>query len=126
MKKSAEVDAYIAAFPKKVAARLSSVRRAIRAAAPKATEGISYRIPAYRQNGILVYFAGFRNHIGLFPPVRDPAIAQAAKKYAGPKGNLKFPHAEPLPLPLITRIVRFQVKQDSARAAAAKKKKRAA
>ena len=122
MKKSAEVDAYIAAFPKEIAARLSRVRRAIRAAAPKAAEGISYRIPAYRQNGILVYFAGFRHHIGLFPPVRDPVIAKAARKYAGPKGNLKFPHAEPLPLPLIARIVRFQVRQDSARAPTAKKK----
>jgi uncharacterized protein YdhG (YjbR/CyaY superfamily) len=124
MKKSAEVDAYIAAFPTELAARLSRVRRAIRAAAPKATEGISYRIPAYRQNGILVYFAGFRHHIGLFPPVRDAAIAKAAKKYAGPKGNLRFPHAEPLPLPLIARIVRFQVKQDAARGVGAKKKKR--
>jgi uncharacterized protein YdhG (YjbR/CyaY superfamily) len=123
MNRSAEVDAYIAAFPKEIAARLSRVRRAIRAAAPKAAEGISYRIPAYRQNGILVYFAGFRHHIGLFPPVRDPAIAKAAKKYAGPKGNLQLPHAEPLPLPLITRIVRFQVKQDSACAAKAKEKR---
>ncbi len=124
MKMSAEVDAYIAAYPREIAARLSRVRRAIRAAAPKAIEGISYRIPAYRQNGILVYFAGFRHHIGLFPPVRDAAIAKAAKKYAGPKGNLRFPHAEPLPLPLITRIVRFQVKQDSARRGSAKRKKR--
>ncbi len=123
MQKSAEVDAYIAAFPKEIAARLSKVRRAIRAAAPKAIEVISYRIPAYRHNGVLVYFAGFRHHIGLFPPVRDPAIAKAAKRYAGPKGNLRFPHAEPLPLPLITRIVCFQVKQDSARATRAKKKK---
>jgi len=116
MKKSREVDAYIATFPKEVGTRLSRVRRAIRAAAPKAAEGISYRIPAYRQNGMLVYFAGFRHHIGLYPPVRgDDSIAAAAKKYAGPKGNLKFPHADPLPLGLIARIVRARVKLDAAK-----------
>jgi uncharacterized protein YdhG (YjbR/CyaY superfamily) len=114
MKKSAEVDAYIAAFPKEIAARLSRVRRAIRAAAPKATEGISYRIPSYRINGVLVYFAGFRHHIGFYPPARgDAGIASAAKKYAGPKGNLRFPHADALPLGLITRIVRLRVRQDA-------------
>ena len=113
MKRNAEVDVYIATFPKEIGARLSKVRRAIRAAAPKAIEGISYRIPAYRQNGMLVYFAGFRHHIGLYPPVRgDAAIARAAKKYAGPKGNLKFPHADPLPLALIARIVRHRLRQD--------------
>ena len=125
MKKSREVDAYIATFPKEVGTRLSRVRLAIRAAAPKAAEGISYRIPSYRQNGVLVYFAGFRHHIGLYPPVRgDDSIARAARKYAGPKGNLKFPHADPLPLGLVTRIVRLRVRQDTTRAAKAKKKRR--
>lgn len=118
-----EIDAYIASFTKPVQAKLRQVRRTIRAAAPKATEVISYRIPAYRQHGMLVYFAGFKNHIGLYPPVRgDAALAKAVAKYAGPKGNLKFPHDEPLPLPLIARIVRHQVKQDSARARAKKGK----
>jgi uncharacterized protein YdhG (YjbR/CyaY superfamily) len=123
--KSREVDAYIARFPKPVQARLRQVRRAIRAAAPKATELISYRIPAYRQHGMLVYFAGFKAHLGLFPPVRgNEALRKSAAKYAGPKGNLRFPHDQPLPLALISRIVRHKLKQDLAKAAASKRKKK--
>jgi uncharacterized protein YdhG (YjbR/CyaY superfamily) len=116
MNKSREVDAYIAAFPRNVQPLLRKVRRAIRAAAPKANEVISYRIPAYRQNGMLVYFAGFKAHVGLFPPVRgDASLTRAAARYAGPKGNLRFPYDEPLPLALIARIVRLKVKQDLAK-----------
>ena len=111
--KPKDVDSYIASFPKDVQALLKKVRRTIRAAAPKATEVISYNIPAYRQNGMLVYFAGFKSHIGLYPPVRgNAALEKAVAKYAGPKGNLQFPYDEPLPLALITRIVRHNVKQD--------------
>lgn len=123
--KSREVDAYIAGFAKPVQARLRQVRRIIRAAAPGAAELISYRIPAYRQHGMLVYFAGFKAHLGLFPPVRgSEALRKAAAKYAGPKGNLRFPHDEPLPLALISRIVRHNLKQDLAKAAAAKRRKK--
>jgi uncharacterized protein YdhG (YjbR/CyaY superfamily) len=118
------VDSYINSFPKDVQALLRKVRRTIRAAAPKATEVISYRMPAYRQHGMLVYFAGFKSHIGFYPPVRGSAALQkAAAKYAGPKGNLKFPFDQPLPLELIARIVRHNVKQDAAKALARKKKK---
>jgi uncharacterized protein YdhG (YjbR/CyaY superfamily) len=117
------VDSYINAFPKDVQALLRKVRRTIRAAAPQATEVISYRMPAYRQHGMLVYFAGFRNHIGFYPPVRGNATLQkAVAKYAGPKGNLKFPLDDPLPLELIARIVRHKVKEDAGRALARKKK----
>ena len=116
--KPTDVDSYIAGFPQEVQVLLKKVRRAIRAAAPKATETISYRIPAYKQHGILVYFAGFKNHVGLYPPVRgNAALQKAVAKYAGPKGNLRFPYDKPLPLALVTRIVRHQVKQDLARAA---------
>jgi len=111
--KPKDVDSYIASFPKNAQALLTRVRRTIRAAAPKASEVISYNIPAYRQNGMLVYFAGFRNHIGLYPPVRgNAALGKAVAQYAGPKGNLKFPYDKPLPLALITRIVRHKVKQN--------------
>jgi uncharacterized protein YdhG (YjbR/CyaY superfamily) len=121
-RRSADVDAYLATFPAAVRARLAQVRKIIRAAAPKATEVMSYRIPAYRLHGIVVFFAGFKGHVGLYPPVRgDAALAKAVARYAGPKGNLKFPHGEPLPLSLITRITRLKVKQDAARAAANKK-----
>ncbi|HEU5134548.1 MAG TPA: DUF1801 domain-containing protein [Steroidobacteraceae bacterium] len=118
------VDSYINSFPKDVQVLLRKVRRTIRAAAPKATEVISYRMPAYRQHGVLVYFAGFSNHIGLYPPVRgNAALQKAVAKYAGPKGNLKFAFGEPLPLELIARIVRHNAKQDAAKALARKKKK---
>lgn len=61
---------------------------------------------------MLVYFAGFKNHIGLYPPVRGhPVLVKAVAKYSGPKGNLKFPYDELLPLALISRIVRYRVKQ---------------
>ena len=74
---------------------------------------------------MLVYFAGFKSHIGLYPPVRgNAALEKAVAKYAGPKGNLQFPYDEPLPLALITRIVRHNVKQDLARPAGKKKLKR--
>jgi len=119
-----DVDSYIATFPKDVQVRLKKVRRAIRAAAPKATEVISYNIPAYRQNGMLVYFAGFKGHIGLYPPVRgNAALEKAAARYAGPKGNLRFSHQQPLPLGLIAGIVRFKAKQDRAKVATKKNRK---
>ena len=123
-RKSSEVAVYIAGFPRPVQSRLRKVRATIRANAPKAEEIISYRIPAYRQHGMLVYFAGFKEHIGFFPPVRgDAALARALYKYAGPKGNLRFSHDEALPLGLIARIVRHRVRQDRERAAARKGKK---
>ena len=124
MNSSPEVTAYIAKFPRPVQARLRKVRATIRAAAPGATELISYRIPAYRLHGMLVYFAGFKGHIGLFPPVRgDARLEKAVARFAGPKGNLKFSYDDPLPLTLIARIVRFKVKQDRARAARKKSRK---
>ena len=123
--KPKDVDSYIASFPRDHKALLKKVQRTIRAAAPEASEVISYNIPAYRQNSMLVYFAGFKHHIGLYPPVRgNVALEKAVAKYAGPKGNLQFPYDEPLPLALITRIVRHNVKQDLARAAGKKKPKR--
>jgi uncharacterized protein YdhG (YjbR/CyaY superfamily) len=124
--KSPAVDAYIARFPRPAQTLLRKVRAAIRAAAPGAAEVISYRIPAYKLHGIVVFFAGFKAHIGLFPPVRgNAALEKAVAAYAGPKGNLRFPYDQPLPLKLIARIVRHQVKQDQRRAAAkpARKKK---
>ncbi|MEO8016723.1 MAG: DUF1801 domain-containing protein [Pseudomonadota bacterium] len=122
--KPRNIDSYIAAFPKNVRALLTKVRRTIRAAAPKATEVISYNIPAFKQRGMLVYFAGFKAHVGLYPPVRgNTVLERAVAKYAGPKGNLRFPYADPLPLPLIARVVRHHVKRDLARVAARKTRK---
>ena len=96
------IDEYIAAFPTEVQRVLCTVRATVRAAAPDAVERISYRMPAFFQDGVVVYFAAFKKHIGMFPPVADPVVRARASRYAGPKGNLQFPLSEPMPLALIT------------------------
>ena len=118
MRKDERVDEYIAGFPPKTRAALRKVRGTLRKGAPDAEETISYRIPALRANGMLVYFAGFKNHIGMFPPVRgDARLIAALKRYQGPKGNLRFPLDEPMPLTLIARIAKLRVKQDQGKPA---------
>lgn len=104
------IDAYIEGFPAAVQVRLRAVRAAVRTAAPDAQERISYRMPALFQQGVLVYFGAFKHHIGLFPPVLDPALKALAAPYAGPKGNLQFPHSAPLPEELIRAIVAARLK----------------
>ncbi len=120
-----DIDEYIARFPTDVQAILEKVRATIRMAASEAKETISYQMPAFKQHGILVYFAGWKNHIGLYPPVAgDKALEKAVARYAGPKGNLQFPLDERFPYDLIERIVRLRVKQDAAKAAAKRKKRK--
>jgi uncharacterized protein YdhG (YjbR/CyaY superfamily) len=113
----ANIDEYIESSPPDVRAILEKIRRTIRNAAPAAEEIISYRMPAFRLNGILVYFAAFKKHIGLYPPARgDAKLEKAIARYTGPKGNLQFPLDQPIPYDLIERIVRHRVKQTSAKA----------
>jgi uncharacterized protein YdhG (YjbR/CyaY superfamily) len=116
--KPGSIDQYIAACPPEARAILRTLRSTIkRAAPPEAEEIISYRMPAFKLHGMLVYFAAFKNHIGIFPPIRGNAKLQAAAaKYAGPKGNLKFPLDQPFPYALVARIVKFRVKQNLAKA----------
>ncbi len=105
------IDAYIAAARPAVRPILRKLRRTIREAAPDAEEVISYRIPAFRMKRIVVYFAAFEHHIGLYPPVKgDAGLVRAAKRWMGPKGNLIFPLDEPIPYSLVARIVRQRVK----------------
>ena len=114
--KPTDIDGYISQFPADVQAVLQEVREAVRRAAPDAEETISYRMPAFRQHGVLVYFAAWKNHIGLYPPISgDKALERAVARYAGPKGNLQFPLDEPMPFDLIERIVKLRVKQDAAK-----------
>jgi len=121
----ATIDAYIAAAPAEVQPVLSKIRRLIRANAPDAEEVISYRMPAFRQHGILLYFAAFKHHIGLYPPIRgDARLAKALAPYAGEKGNLKLPLDQPIPYDLIERIVRLRVRQAVANEAVRRKKRR--
>ena len=109
----ASIDNYIRAAAPEARPILRKIRAIVREAAPDAEEVISYRMPAFRQKGILVYFAAFKNHIGMFPPISGDAKLEAAlAPYAGPKGNLRFPLSDPIPYTLIKRIVRLRVKQD--------------
>ncbi len=113
------IDDYIAAAAPAARPLLKEIRRVVRAAAPDAEELISYRMPAFRQQGILIYFAAFKHHVGVFPPVSgDARLEQALAPYAGPKGNLKFPMDRPLPSALIRRIVKLRLEQNLARASA--------
>jgi uncharacterized protein YdhG (YjbR/CyaY superfamily) len=120
-----DIDSYISQFPTDVQAILEKVRATIRHAAPQATETISYMMPAFRQHGILVYFAAWTEHIGMYPPISgDKSLEKSIARFAGPKGNLQFPLDEPIPYDLIKRIVKLRVKQDSAKAEAKRAKRK--
>jgi uncharacterized protein YdhG (YjbR/CyaY superfamily) len=114
------IDEYIATARPDVRPILKAIRTTIRKAAPKAEERISYRMPAFFLDGALVYFAAFTQHIGFFPPVKDPSLKPLLAKYAGPKGNLRFPLAEPIPHALITKIVKARIRENVARASASR------
>jgi uncharacterized protein YdhG (YjbR/CyaY superfamily) len=109
------VDAYIRAFPAEVQALLQSIRVAARAAAPQAAERLSYCMPSLFQHGVLLHYAAFKQHIGLFPPVTEPVLREKAARYAGPKGNLQLPLNELMPLALIGEIVRERLQANRAR-----------
>jgi uncharacterized protein YdhG (YjbR/CyaY superfamily) len=118
------IDEYISTSTPEVQAVLQQVRQVVRSAAPDAEEIISYQMPAFRLNGILLYFAAFKKHIGLYPPVRgDSRLEKAVSPYAGEKGNLRFPLDQPIPYDLIGRITRHRVKQNLAKAAAGGRKR---
>jgi uncharacterized protein YdhG (YjbR/CyaY superfamily) len=107
------IDEYIAACPEDVQAILQELRATIRAAAPDAEERISYQMPAFALNGILVYFAAFKNHIGFYPTSSGiEAFRQELSVYEGSKGAVRFPIGEPLPKDLISRIVRYRVAEN--------------
>jgi uncharacterized protein YdhG (YjbR/CyaY superfamily) len=112
----ASIDEYIAGSPPEKRAILEEIRRTIRKAAPEAKEAISYRMPTFMQGGVLVHFAAFKGHIGLYPPVRgDEELGEALAPYAGEKGNLRFPLDQPIPYGLIERIVKHKLKQNMAK-----------
>lgn len=122
MSASAEIDAYIAAAAPAAQPVLKRIREIVRRAAPEAREAISYRMPAFFGHGVLVYFAAFKTHIGLFPPVKgDEALLGRLAPYRGPKGNLAFPLNEPLPDDVIEQVVRQRIREDTAKAAAPKR-----
>jgi len=118
------IDEYIAGFPDDVQNILEKIRETIRRAAPDAEEFISYQMPAFRLHGVLVYFAAFKKHIGMYPPIKgDARLMKAVAPYAGEKGNLQFPLDREMPFELIERMVKLRLKQNLAKAAAKGKSK---
>ena len=110
--KTATIDEYIARARPAVRPILRRIRSTIRKAVPDATETISYRMPAFKIDRIVLYFAAFTNHIGMYPPVNgDASVEKAIAPYAGERGNLRFPLDRPIPYGLIARIARLRAKQ---------------
>ena len=108
------VDQYIAGFSGEVRAQLETIRTIIQKAAPKADELISYGMPAYKTNGKpLVYFAGYKNHIGFYAtPTGHAEFANELSKYKQGKGSVQFPITETIPYELVIRIVQFRMKEN--------------
>ena len=120
------IDEYIATFPEDIQAILEALRATIRAAAPEAEERISYQMPTFALHGNLVHFAALKNHIGFYPTSSGiAAFEQELSKYEGTKGAVRFPNDQPLPMDLISRIVKFRVAENRNRAAAKASKKKA-
>ena len=111
------VDAYLRKLPPRFRATLEALRKTIRAAAPDAEEVLSYGMPAFRQDGILLYYAAFKDHCSLFPgsaTVRRRFAAEL-KPFLGGKGTVRFTPDRPLPARLVTRIVKARVAENAAR-----------
>jgi len=112
------IDDYISAFPKDVQEILQQVRATIKNAAPTAEEAISYAIPTFKLNGNLVHFAAFKNHIGFYPtPMGVEEFKEELSAFKEGKGSVQFPLNKPMPLDLITRMVKFRVAKNLAKAA---------
>lgn len=112
-KKPENIDEYIGGFPNNVQEILEKVRMTIQNAAPLAKEKISYSMPAFDQNGIVVYFAAFKNHIGLYAlPTGHEAFKEELSQYKSGKGSVQFPFTKPMPYDLIAKIVKFRVKEN--------------
>jgi uncharacterized protein YdhG (YjbR/CyaY superfamily) len=112
------IDEYIATFPADVQKILQEMRTTIKAAAPDATEKISYQMPTFAQAGNLVYFGASKNHIGFYPtPGAITAFKDQLSDYESSKGTVQFPLGKPLPLDLITRMVEFRVAENLKKAA---------
>lgn len=107
------IDEYILQFPPETADILNSIRKVIKEAAPEASEKISYSMPAFEMHGILVYFAGFKNHIGFYPTSSGiDAFKHELSEYKGGKGSVQFPLKRPIPYELISKIVKFRVSEN--------------
>jgi uncharacterized protein YdhG (YjbR/CyaY superfamily) len=117
------IDEYIQTFPEDIQKILREIRATIKAAAPDAEEKISYQMPTFFLNGNLIHFAAFKNHIGLYPtPSGTEAFKRELSIYQGAKGSVRLPLDEPMPLKLISKIVKFRVAENSKKVTAKPKK----
>jgi uncharacterized protein YdhG (YjbR/CyaY superfamily) len=126
MERAASVSDYLARLPKERRAALQQLRKTIKAAAPDATEVISYGMPAFKHKGILVYYTSFRDHCSLFP-ASIPVMQRFAKELAGratSKGTIQFTPDKPLPARLVTRIIKARIAENEANQAAQEKRRR--
>jgi uncharacterized protein YdhG (YjbR/CyaY superfamily) len=111
--KAKNIDEYIAGFPEDIQQILEELRATIKKAAPGAEETISYGIPAFKLNGMLVWFAAFKNHIGFYPtPTGIEAFKKELSVYNEGKGSVQFPIDKPLPLNLVTKMVKYRAKKN--------------
>jgi uncharacterized protein YdhG (YjbR/CyaY superfamily) len=118
------VDDYLAALPEEARATLEKIRKAIKAAAPKATEVISYQMPMYKQDGMLVGFAAFKNHCSIFPGAKPmETYKDELKAYKTSKGTIRFPIGKPLPAALVKKLVKTRIAENQKRAAEKEKKR---
>ena len=107
------IDEYIASFPEDVQKILEELRAAIKASAPDAKERISYQMPTFSQKGNLVHFAAYKKYIGFYPaPSGIEAFKQEISGYESAKGSVRFPIDKPMPLELISKIVKFRVAEN--------------
>jgi uncharacterized protein YdhG (YjbR/CyaY superfamily) len=111
--KFSNVDEYIALHPAPIRKGLDLLRKTIKQAAPGAEETISYKMPAYKLNGMLVFFAAMKNHFGFYPTA-SPMITfrEKLKGYETSKGAIRFPLDKPIPVKLVSEIVKWKVKEN--------------
>jgi uncharacterized protein YdhG (YjbR/CyaY superfamily) len=108
----ATIDEYLAPLSPGIREILETVRRIVKEEVPEATETIGYQMPAFKVERIFFYFAAFKKHLGIYPPVHgDDALQKDLAPYLGPKNNLKFPFDQPVPYELIRRVVRTLAEQ---------------
>ena len=120
------VDEYLSVFPQKTKAKLQAFRKTIKKAAPGAEELISYNMPAFKLQGALVYYAAYKGHIGFYPTSSGiKAFKKDLSAYEGSKGTVRFPIDKPIPLNLVSKIVKYRVKENLKKSDAKTIKKKA-
>ncbi len=118
-----EIDNYINGFPEETKSLLNQIRATIKSIVPEAEEKISYGMPSFYLNGALVYYAGYKNHIGFYPvPSGMKAFKEELSVYKQGKGSVQFPFDKPIPFDLITEIVKFRMNENLEKAKVKKRK----